>query len=78
MWSAMVRYGGSLTTRYRAKRPGAYYVLQKDGRFTLSTAPGNVAVSANVLPDVDVFPATKNLLLYGALGLAALLIITRR
>jgi len=59
--------------------PGAYYVMQKDGRFSLSTAPGNVAVSANVLPSVDVFPGSgKNLLIYGALGLAALLIITRR
>jgi hypothetical protein len=53
--------------------------MQKDGRFSLSTAPGNVAVSANVLPSVDVFPGpSKNMLIYGALGLAALLIITRR
>jgi hypothetical protein len=59
--------------------PSAYYVMQKDGRFSLSAAPGNVAVSANVLPSVDVFPAVgKNMLIYGALGLAALLIITRK
>lgn len=58
--------------------PSSYYAMHKPGRFSLSTVPGNVAVSPNALPGVDVFPATKNLLLYGALGLAALLIITRR
>jgi hypothetical protein len=59
--------------------PGAYYVMQKDGRFSLSAAPGNVSVSPSILPAVDVFPSmNKNFLLYGALGLAALLIITRK
>lgn len=59
--------------------PGAYYVLQKDGRFSLSAAPGNVQVTTAQLAPVDVFPSlNKNFLLYGALGLAALLLITRR
>ena len=60
------------------QQPGAYYVMQKAGRFSLSAAPGNVAVTANILPSVDVFPSGKNLMIYGALGLAALLILTRK
>lgn len=59
--------------------PGAYYVMQKTGRFTLSAAPGRVSVTPAQLAPVDVFPKTgRNLVLYGALGLAALLLITRR
>jgi len=59
--------------------PGAYYVLQKDGRFSLSAAPGNVQVTTAQLAPVDVFPGVnKNLFVYGGLGLLALLLITRR
>lgn len=59
--------------------PSSYYVLHKPGRFSLSAAAGNVIVSPSALSPVDVFPAiSKNMLIYGALGLAALLIITRR
>jgi hypothetical protein len=59
--------------------PGAYYVLQKDGRFTLSAAAGNVLVRPSSLPSVDVFPAggIKKYALFGALGLLALLILKK-
>jgi hypothetical protein len=57
--------------------PGSYYVLHKPGRFKLSTAPGNVLVTPSTLPSIDVFP-TKDWLLYGGLGLAALLLLTRK
>ena len=59
--------------------PGAYYVLQKDGRFTLSAAAGNVLVNPSSLPSVDVFPAggIKKYALFGALGLLALLILKK-
>jgi hypothetical protein len=60
--------------------PGAYYVLQKDGRFTLSAAAGNVLVSPSSLPSVDVFPAggtIKKYAIFGALGLLALLILRK-
>jgi hypothetical protein len=59
--------------------PGAYYVLDKEGRFSLSTAAGNVIVSPASLPSVDVFPAggIKKYALFGALGLLALLILKK-
>jgi len=60
--------------------PGAYYVLQKDGRFSLSAAPGNVAVSPSTLPDVDVFPGTdgiKKYAVWGGLALAAILLLRK-
>jgi len=60
--------------------PGAYYVLAKDGRFSLSTAPGNVIVSPSSLPGVDVFPAgsqLKKYTIFGAIGLLALLILKK-
>ena len=60
--------------------PGAYYVLAKDGRFSLSTAAGNVIVSPASLPSVDVFPAgsqLKKYAIFGALGLLALLILKK-
>jgi len=58
--------------------PGAYYVMQKDGRFSISTAPGNVLVAPSILPEIDVFSGgTKNILLYGLLGLVALLVLRR-
>jgi len=60
--------------------PGAYYVLDKDGRFSLSTAAGNVIVSPASLPSVDVFPAgsqLKKYAIFGVLGLLALLILKK-
>lgn len=61
--------------------PGAYYVMHQAGRFTLSAAPGRAMVTPATLPSVDVFPKTseiKKYALWGGLGLAALLIFTRR
>jgi len=60
--------------------PGAYYVLAKDGRFSLSTAPGNVIVTPSSLPGVDVFPAgsqLKTFALYGIIGVLALLLLKK-
>jgi hypothetical protein len=61
--------------------PGAYYVLDKDGRFSLSTAPGNVIVSPSSLPSVDVFPSgggkIKTFALYGIIGVLALLLLKK-
>ena len=60
--------------------PGAYYVLQKDGRFSLSAAAGNVLVSPAGLPSVDVFPRANQLktyALYGVIGLLALLLLKK-
>ena len=60
--------------------PGAYYVLDKEGRFSLSTAPGNVIVSPSSLPSVDVFPKgsqLKTFALYGIIGVLALLLLKK-
>jgi hypothetical protein len=59
--------------------PGAYYVMQKDGRFSLSTAPGNVNVSPSTLPSIDVFPSggMQKYLVWGGLGLLALLVLKK-
>lgn len=57
--------------------PGAYYVLQKDGRFSLSSIPGNALVSPSILPEVDVFPGANKLMIYGLLGLVAVLLIRK-
>ena len=58
--------------------PGSYYVLHKPGRFKLSTVAGNVVVTPSTLPSIDVFPGGKGWLLYGGLGLATLLLLTRK
>jgi hypothetical protein len=60
--------------------PGAYYVLDKENRFRLSNAAGNVIVSPASLPSVDVFPAgsqLKKYAIFGVLGLLALLILKK-
>jgi len=60
--------------------PGAYYVLDKENRFRLSQAQGNVIVSPSSLPSVDVFPKTSNIskyVVFGALGLAVLLLLRK-
>lgn len=58
--------------------PGAYYVLQKDGRFRLSAAAGNVLVTPSSLPSVDVFPqGIKKYAIYGGLALLALLLLKK-
>jgi hypothetical protein len=54
-------------------------VLHKPGRFRLSSAAGNVLVTPSSLPSVDVFPkGAKSWFVYGGLGLAALLLLTRK
>ena len=60
--------------------PGAYYVLQKDGGFSLSAAPGNVAVTPSSLPSIDVFPnanGIKKYAVWGGLALAAILLLRK-
>ena len=60
--------------------PGAYYVLQKDGRFSLSAAAGNVAVTPSSLPSIDVFPdasGIKKYAVWGGLALAAILLLRK-
>jgi len=60
--------------------PGAYYVLDKENRFRLSNAAGNIIVSPASLPSVDVFPAgsqLKKYAIFGVLGLLALLILKK-
>lgn len=60
--------------------PGAYYVLQKDGRFSLSAASGNVLVTPSTLPSVDVFPdasGIKKYAVWGGLALAAILLLRK-
>lgn len=57
--------------------PNSYYVLHKPGRFQLSAAPGNMVVTPSTLPSVDVFAKTSNILLYGLIGLAALIILKK-
>jgi hypothetical protein len=53
--------------------------MQQAGRFTLSSVPGRVAVQTAQLSPVDVFPKMGgNMLLYGALGIAAILLLTRK
>jgi len=54
--------------------------LAKDGRFSLSSAPGNVIVSPSSLPGVDVFPQgsqLKTFALYGIIGVLALLLLKK-
>jgi len=61
--------------------PGAYYVMQKDGRFRLSQAAGNVNVNPSELPSVDVFPSggdLKKYAVWGGLGLLAFLLLSRK
>jgi hypothetical protein len=61
--------------------PGAYYVMQKDGRFRLSQAAGNVNVIPSELPSVDVFPSggdLKKYAVWGGLGLLAFLLLSRK
>lgn len=60
--------------------PGAYWVLQKDGRFSISAAPGNVLVTPSELPGVDVFPKgveIKKYAIWGGLALAAILLLRK-
>jgi hypothetical protein len=60
--------------------PGAYYVLDKENRFRLSNAAGNVIVSPASLPSVDVFPSgsqLKKYAIFGVFGLLALLILKK-
>jgi len=60
--------------------PGAYYALQSPDNFSLSNVAGNVVISPNVLPGVDVFPAgsqLKTFALYGIIGVLALLLLKK-
>jgi hypothetical protein len=84
VYSFVTRPGGQVWWQFDytipGQTPGAYYVLQKDGRFSISQAQGNVIVSPSSLPSVDVFPKTSNIskyVVFGALGLAALLLLRK-
>jgi hypothetical protein len=55
--------------------------MQKDGRFRLSQAAGNVNVNPSELPSVDVFPSggdLKKYAVWGGLGLLAFLLLSRK
>ena len=61
--------------------PSAYYVLDKEGRFRISQAPGNAEINPSSLPSVDVFPKggdkIKTFALYGIIGVLALLLLKK-
>jgi hypothetical protein len=84
VYSYVQRPGGQVWWQFDytipGQTPGAYYVLQKDGRFRLSSAAGNVNVTPSSLPGVDVFPNgmdIKKYAIYGGLALAALLLLKK-
>jgi hypothetical protein len=85
VYAYVVKPGGQVWWQFDytipGQTPGAYYVLQKDGRFSLSTAQGNVIVSPSSLPSVDVFPSgggkIKTFALYGIIGVLALLLLKK-
>ena len=84
VYAYVVRPGGQVWWQFDytipGQTPGAYYVLQKDGRFSLSSAQGNVIVSPASLPGVDVFPKgsqVKTFALYGIIGVLALLLLKK-
>ena len=84
VYSYVTRPGGQVWFMFDytipGQTPGAYYVLDKPGRFKLSSVPGNVAVTSATLPGVDVFPdatGIKKYATWGALALAALLIFRK-
>jgi len=84
VYSYVVKPGGQVWWQFDYTIPGqtpsAYYVLQKDGRFSLSSAQGNVIVSPTSLPSVDVFPKgsqVKTFALYGIIGVLALLLLKK-
>jgi hypothetical protein len=56
-------------------------VLDKEGRFRISQAPGNAAINPSSLPSVDVFPKggdkIKTFALYGIIGVLALLLLKK-
>ena len=61
--------------------PGSYWVLDKEGRFRISQAPGNAEINPSSLPSVDVFPSgggkIKTFALYGIIGVLALLLLKK-
>ena len=84
VYAYVVKPGGQVWWQFDytipGQTPGAYYVLQKDGRFSLSSAQGNVIVSPSSLPGVDVFPKgsqVKTFALYGIIGVLALLLLKK-
>ena len=84
VYSYVVKPGGQVWWQFDYTIPGqtpsAYYVMQKDGRFSLSSAQGNVIVSPASLPSVDVFPKgsqVKTFALYGIIGVLALLLLKK-
>lgn len=84
VYSYLIKPGGIVWWQFDytipGQTPGAYWVLQKDGRFSISKAQGNVIVSPASLPSVDVFPGASGIRKYavwGALGLAALLLLRK-
>jgi len=84
VYSYVVRPGGQVWWLFDYTIPGqtpsGYWVLQKDGRFSISAAPGNVVVSPSELPGIDVFPdgaSIKKYALWGGLALAAILLLRK-
>ena len=84
VYSYVTRPGGQLWFEFDytipGQTPGAYYALQSPDNFSLSNVPGNVVISPNVLPSVDVFPAgsqLKTFALYGIIGVLALLLLKK-
>jgi len=84
VYSYVERPGGQVWWMFEytipGQTPGAYYVLDKKGRFRLSVAAGNTIVTPASLPGVDVFPKgadLKKYAVYGGLALAALLLLRK-
>jgi hypothetical protein len=85
VYSFLTRPGGQVWFMFDYTIPGttpsAYYVLDKDGRFRISQAPGNAEINPSSLPSVDVFPKggdkIKTFALYGIIGVLALLLLKK-
>ena len=85
VYSYVARPGGQLWFEFDytipGNAPGSYWVLDKEGRFRISQAPGNAAIDPSSLPSVDVFPSggskIKTYALYGIIGVLALLLLKK-
>ena len=83
VYSFLVRQGQtfwSFDYTIPGQTPNSYYALASPNAFSLSTVPGNVVISPNVLPSVDVFPSggqLKTIALYGIIGVLALLLLKK-
>ena len=84
VWSYLERQGALFWVfdyTVPGQTPSAYYALHRPDAFSLSTVPGNVVISPNVLDSVDVFPSgggkIKTFALYGIIGVLALLLLKK-